>query len=111
MSLLTGFAQVGRIAALSDRAPFPARPSLVLNHLGRLRGFEKLPWRGDTSDTYYLSATTQRQPDYVTFQFAELHGHVYVTVAFHASIFDQDVVRRAVDLLCADPVALLDSAR
>ncbi|WP_131772136.1 MULTISPECIES: hypothetical protein [Protofrankia] len=111
MSLLTGFAQVGRIAALSDRAPFPARPSLVLNHLGRLRGFEKLPWRGDTSDIYYLSATTQRQPDYVTFQFAELHGHVYVTVAFHASIFDQDVVCRAVDLLCADPVALLDGAR
>ncbi|WP_250283475.1 MULTISPECIES: hypothetical protein [unclassified Frankia] len=111
MSLLTGFAQVGRIAALSDQAPFPAHPSLVLNHLGRPRGFEKLPWRGSRSDIYYLSATTQRQPDYVTFQFAELHGCVHVTVAFHASVFEQEAVRRAVGLLCADPVALLAGAR
>ncbi|WP_131765351.1 hypothetical protein [Candidatus Protofrankia californiensis] len=107
MSLLTGLAQVGRIAALTDQAPFPARPSLVLNHLGRLRGFEKLPWRGGASDTYYLSATTQRQPDFVTFQFAELSGCVHVTATFHASTFDRELVRTAVDLLCADPVALL----
>jgi hypothetical protein len=109
MSLLTGFAQVGRIAALTDQAPFPTYPSLVLNHLGRLRGFEKLPWRDRVAAPYFLSATTQRQPDFLTFQFAEMFGRVHVTAAFHASTLDRAVVRAAVDRLCADPVGLLDS--
>ncbi len=111
MSLLTGFAQVGRIAALTDHALFPAHPSLVLNHLGRLRGFEKLPWRNGGADARYLSATTQRQPDFLTFQFAEMLGRVHVTATFHASTFDRTLVRTAVDTLCADPVGLLEGSR
>ena len=86
------------------------RPSLVANYMGRVRDYEKLPWR-DEGSARFLSASTPGHPEYITFMMLEMLGRLHVTAGFHASTFDPKQVGRAVQALCTDPVGLLESAR
>jgi len=54
-----------------------------------------------------MSAPTTAGTEGVTVSFAELDGAIHVNVTYHRSTFEEAAVRRATELICADPVGLL----
>jgi hypothetical protein len=83
---------------------------LTLTHIGRLADYAGLPWSVPPAQRLLASAPTPGGPEGVTVTFAELSGAVHLNVTFHRSTFAQDAVRRAAELVCADPVRLIEAA-
>jgi len=108
----------GRLAVPPGSAPAPAarrvstepRPELTLTHIGKLDAYTDLPWTGPVEGYRNISVPTTSGPEAVTVSFSELTGALYVNVSFHGSTFDPETVYRAVELLCHDPVGLVDGA-
>ncbi len=86
-------------------------PELSLTHIGRMDGYGRLPWAVPAGERQFISAPTPGGPEGVTISFAEMGGAIHLNTAFHRSTFAEEPVRRAIDLVCADPVTLLAAAR
>jgi len=97
----------GRVAPVPDRVRVNAAPRLTLTHVGRLDGFAGLPWACPPAGRVLMSAPTPGGTEGVTVSFAELDGAIHVNVTYHRSTFDEAAVRRAAELICADPVGLV----
>lgn len=96
-----------RVPPVPDRVRVHPAPRLILTHVGRLDGFAGLPWACPPADRVLMSAPTPAGAEGVTVSFAELGGAIHVNVTYHRSTFDEASVRRAAELICADPVGLL----
>jgi hypothetical protein len=96
-----------RRPATPGRVPVDPAPRLTLSHLGRLDHFGALPWACPPAERVLMSAPTTDGPEGVTVSYAEMLGALHVNVAYQRSTFDEAAVRRAADLVCADPVGLL----
>ncbi len=90
--------------------PANPRPELTLTHLGRLDGFLDLPWDGEVAWARHVSLPTTSGPESMTVSFSELAGVLQVSASLHRSAFDRGLVRRALELVCRDPVQLLARA-
>jgi hypothetical protein len=104
---LYGLRSRGRVPPVPDRVRLRPAPRLTLTHVGRLDGFAGLPWAGPPADRVLMSAPTPGGTEGVTVSFAELDGAIHVNVTYHRSTFDEASVRRAAELICADPVGLV----
>lgn len=102
---------LSRAAAAPHAAPrtVPARPrpALTLTHIGRLDPYRDLPWTGPAEEWRNISVPTVSGPEAITVSFSELGSTLYVNASFHGSTFDPAPVRRAVELICADPAGLI----
>jgi hypothetical protein len=96
-----------RATPVPDRVRVHPAPRLTLTHVGRLDGFAGLPWACPPAGRVLMSAPTPGGTEGVTVSFAELDGAIHVNVTYHRSTFDEAAVRRAAELICADPVGLL----
>ena len=90
-----------------ERVRVHPAPRLTLTHVGRLDGFAGLPWACPPEGRVLMSAPTTAGTEGVTVSFAELDGAIHVNVTYHRSTFEETAVRRATELICADPVGLL----
>jgi hypothetical protein len=100
-----------RTAQPPTLAESTARPALSLIHCGRLKAFEKLPWKGSPADRRYVIGSTPGDPDGISVFISEIHGGVDVTATFNASTFDPAVVRAALEILATEPTRALDARR
>jgi hypothetical protein len=78
--------------------------------MGRPPEIVRLPWLVGANDdagnrlepSYYMGVLTPSGPSGVTFAIAEIGHRINVSVSFHSKV---------VDLLCDDPVSLLENHR
>lgn len=93
-------------------APVPADApaELAFTHLGRPRTVEQLPWAGGR-DKAYMGSVAPGGPAGVTVAAVETGGRLGLSAAFHGSVVPAGRVAAALDLLCADPLSLLDPDR
>ncbi|MCW2525198.1 MAG: hypothetical protein JWM76_58 [Pseudonocardiales bacterium] len=116
----------GRRAALhagAHRLGPTGRPDgrwdVAYTHMGRPPEIVRLPWLAGATDdagnrnepSYYLGVLTPSGPSGVTFAIAEIGHRINVSVSFHRNVVDRAMVEKVVDLLCDDPVALLENHR
>jgi hypothetical protein len=79
--------------------------ALSLSHLGRLRAYESLPWRGDEPLRRYVVGTTPRNVDQISLSFGEVGDVLHVSACFDDAFFPEAAVTRVVSALCGDPAA------
>jgi hypothetical protein len=97
-------------------APYPARvavrprPRLTFGNQGRHDILDDLPWAAGPADRVNSSVPTLAGAEDIIIGTSELHGVLHLDVAFHASTYDSDTVRRALDLVVEDPAALVSAA-
>jgi hypothetical protein len=89
--------------------PAHPRPELTLTHIGRIDQYLDLPWAGPPEQWRNMSVPTTSGPEAITLSFSELAGALYLNASFDSSTFDPDRVLRVIDLICQDPVGLVDS--
>ncbi|GII23960.1 hypothetical protein [Planosporangium mesophilum] len=85
------------------------RPELTLTHIGRISEYVDLPWAGPPEEWRNMSVPTTGGPEALTMSFSELGGALYMNVSFDRAVFDPAPVRRAIDLICEDPVGLINT--
>ncbi|WP_345627454.1 hypothetical protein [Rugosimonospora acidiphila] len=91
------------------RVRVQSSPALTLTHIGRLdERYGGLPWACVPENRMVLSAPTPAGPEAVTVTFAELAGVLHLNLTFHRSTFDEKAMRRVAELICADPVGLIE---
>jgi hypothetical protein len=109
-----------RIAALGAPhapTPYPARvpaaprPRLTFGNQGRHDLLGDLPWAAAPADRVNSSLPTLAAPDGISLGTSEMNGVLHLDVAFHASTYDPDTVRRALHLVCEDPAGLVTAGR
>jgi hypothetical protein len=103
------------------RAPgsLDGRWDVAYTHMGRPPEIVRLPWLVGASDdagnrvepSYYMGVLTPSGPSGVTFAIAEIGHRINVSVSFHGGVVDRATVEKVVDLLCDDPVSLLENHR
>jgi hypothetical protein len=92
----------------ADRVRAHPSPRLALTHVGQLTSYAGLPWAAEPHERTMMSVPTPGGPEGVTISLAELDGIVHLNTTFHRSTFDEDSVRRAAELICDDPLSLLN---
>ncbi|GIH13865.1 hypothetical protein Raf01_20370 [Rugosimonospora africana] len=108
------YALRARFSPTSPPAQVRVKPSpqLTITHIGRLDGYySELPWACPPEYRMMLSAPTPGGPEAVTVTFAEMDGELHLNVTFHRSTFEEKAMRRIGELICADPVALVEAHR
>jgi hypothetical protein len=87
--------------------------------MGRPPEIVRLPWLVGANDdagnrlepSYYMGVLTPSGPSGVTFAIAEIGHRINVSVSFHSNVVERAMVEKVVDLLCDDPVSLLENHR
>ena len=97
--------------AASYSVSFSARPRLTFSNQGRHDMLGDLAWTADPAWRVNQSVPTLNGPEGITITTSEMNGVLHLEATFHASTFDPDLVARALDLVCADPAALIMAAR
>jgi len=93
-----------------DAAPPSApdtRPWLV--SWGRVPGLEGLRWLAPADGRYFVNARSGGAGEGISFVYVELAGTLHVRAQFDERRYDTALVRQALDLLCTDPIGVLDS--
>jgi hypothetical protein len=83
----------------------PRLPTLSISNLGRLRGYEQLP--GLDLDRAACLCANPPEPFGLTCFLTGLAGRTTFTVSFSPQVIDPAVVGAGLDLLAADPVAVV----
>lgn len=102
------------VLAPGGTAPLPAtvaakpRPELTYTHVGRLDAYQQLPWATPADRRQNISVPTTSGPQAVTVSFTELDGVLFVNTSFHRTTFDPATIAAVVDLLCREPVSLVN---
>jgi hypothetical protein len=89
-----------------DDAPVSRRPHLTISNLGRQRLYEDLPGL-DRERAVYALASPPDGPSGITVFLAQVGRCVTVNASFCPEVVDRGQVGAALELLAADPVALL----
>ena len=108
------------ISALRNIRPAPAvasvdgsgRWDIAYSHMGRPIDSSRFAWSAvDGRGREYFGLLEPAAPHAVTVGFTEIDRRLTMFCSFHANVVDPARVQALVDLVCADPVALLESAR
>jgi len=93
-------------------AEAPAEPvvRLTFSNQGRHDVLSDLPWAADAAQRVNQSVPTLNGPEGITLTTSEMGGVLHLEATFHASTFDPAMVARALELVCADPAALIMAA-
>ena len=93
-------------------AEAPADPlvRLSFSNQGRHDVLADLPWAIDAAHRVNQSVPTLNGPEGITLTTSEMGGVLHLEATFHASTFDPAMVARALELVCADPAALIMAA-
>lgn len=83
----------------------PAAASPVVSDMGFLRALEPLPWASDDATVRVSVDPAERNG--ITALTAVLRRRLNISVSFDASMFDDDAIAAAAELLCRDPRGLL----
>jgi hypothetical protein len=86
------------------------RPRLTFSNQGRHDLLADLPWAVQPADRVNHSVPTLAGPEAVTITTSEMGGVLHLEATFHASTYDPALIERALELVCADPAALVSSA-
>jgi hypothetical protein len=115
MMLRTGKIGLLGAAGLPDAYPaeIPAgpRPRLTFSNQGRHDLLGDLAWSADPAGRINQSVPTLNGPEGITLTTSEMNGVLHLEATFHASTFDQAMVARALELVCADPAGLIMASR
>jgi hypothetical protein len=91
-------------------APVAAQPRLTFSNQGRHDVLADLPWAIEAAYRVNHSVPTLSGPEGITLTTSEMGGVLHLEATFHASTYDPGMVARALDLVCADPAALIMAA-
>jgi hypothetical protein len=97
--------------------PYPAtsaagpRPRLTFSNQGRHDVLADLPWAVGAAGRVNHSIPTLNGPEGITLTTSEMGGVLHVEATFHASTYDPAVIRRALEMVCTDPAALIMATR
>jgi O-antigen/teichoic acid export membrane protein len=83
---------------------------LTFSNQGRHDVLADLPWAVEAAHRVNQSVPTRNGPEGITLTTSELGGVLHLEATFHASTYDPAMVARAVELVCADPAALIMAA-
>jgi hypothetical protein len=98
-------------------APYPTRrradprPELTFGNQGRHDVLADLPWAADPDERINMSAPTLSAPEGIVLSTSEMGETLHVDVTFHATTFDADLIGRAVNQVCHDPIGLIAATR
>ncbi|HEU4350207.1 MAG TPA: lipopolysaccharide biosynthesis protein [Actinoplanes sp.] len=94
-------------------AEAPADPlvRLTFSNQGRHDVLADLPWASDAAHRVNQSVPTLSGPEGITLTTSEMGGVLHLEATFHASTYHAPMVARALELVCADPAALIMAAR
>jgi hypothetical protein len=93
-------------------AEAPAEPQvrLTFSNQGRHDVLADLPWAIEAAQRVNQSVPTLNGPEGITLTTSEMGGVLHLEATFHASTYDPAMVARALELVCADPAALIMAA-
>ena len=93
-------------------AEAPADPAarLTFSNQGRHDVLADLPWAIEPAHRVNQSVPTLNGPEGITLTTSEMGGVLHLEATFHASTYDPAMVARALELVCADPAALIMAA-
>lgn len=77
-------------------------------YLGRPPDIARLPWLDDGRPPYYVGMLTPAGPNGLTLAATEIGNRINVSASFHDNVIDRADVVAMLELMCADPAALLD---
>lgn len=97
--------------AYPTEAPIEPRPRLTFSNQGRHDLLADLPWAADAAGRVNQSVPTLNGSEGITLTTSEMGGVLHLEATFHASTYDPAVVARALQLVCADPAALIMATR
>ena len=90
----------------------PADPlvRLTFSNQGRHDVLADLPWAIEAAHRVNQSVPTLNGPEGITLTTSEMGGVLHLEATFHASTYEPAMVARALELVCADPAALIMAA-
>ena len=88
-------------------APADPRVRLTFSNQGRHDLLADLPWAIEAPHRVNQSVPTLNGPEGITLTTSEMGGVLHLEATFHASTYDAAMVARALELMCADPAALI----
>jgi hypothetical protein len=94
----------------SEAASRP-RPRITFSNQGRHDVLADLPWAIAPAGRVNQSVPTLNGPEGITLTTSEMGGVLHLEATFHGSTYDRAVVARALEMVCADPAALIMGAR
>ncbi len=94
----------------SEAANVP-RPRITFSNQGRHDVLADLPWAIGPASRVNQSVPTLNGPEGITLTTSEMGGVLHLEATFHGSTYDRVVVARALEMVCADPAALIMGAR
>ncbi|MCV7434690.1 hypothetical protein [Mycolicibacterium bacteremicum] len=113
---ILGMAEISAIRGNADppsaaaSVEVPNRLRLAVSDLGTLRVFDGVPFA--TNRPAQLSAFLEPDgPDAATLLVSELNGGRTFTASFCTAMIDAEVIERAVDRMCDDPIALVSGGQ
>jgi O-antigen/teichoic acid export membrane protein len=101
----------GRPDAYPEQISARPRPRLTFSNQGRHDMLGDLAWAADPAGRINQSVPTLNGPEGITLTTSEMNGVLHLEATFHASSFDPAMVARALELVCADPAALIMASR
>lgn len=98
--------RTGATVPTVDAVDSTALPRMTFSSLGRPADIDALPF-SDRDASIYIGSVEPDGPLGVTALIIETVGGVNITVSFHDNVVDRALVRRATDLVRADPIGVL----
>ncbi len=85
------------------------RPYLGFSHVGRPLNIVRLPWIGPERERVYSGFLEPAGPEGISFALTDVSDGLQVTASFHEGVFDRALIEAALNLVCQDPIRLLES--
>ena len=90
-----------------DRASVRPNVELMFSDVGRVRQLEQVSWFADPADRAFFVIAAPGKPESVMITMETIDSVVFVSASFHDNVYDLESVQAALDLVAADPLALL----
>ncbi|OZC75325.1 hypothetical protein CH251_11250 [Rhodococcus sp. 06-462-5] len=90
-----------------DRVPVRPKVKLMYSDVGRVRQLEPVSWLAEPADRAFFVIADPGRPESVMITMETIGSVVFVSASFHDNVFDSHTVQAALDLVAADPLALL----
>lgn len=93
--------------AVDDHVSVQPRMRLIFSDLGRIAQAGKMSWLAEPAERASFTIADPGGPESVTVTVKTIESVVFVSASFHDNVYDIHSVQAALDLVAADPLALL----
>ncbi len=90
-----------------NRVPVRPNVDLMFSDVGRVKQLEPVSWVAEPADRAFFVIAAPGSPESVMITMETIDSVVFVSASFHDNVFDSQTVQSALDLVAADPLALL----